>query len=343
MRYKTLLGIGLLMSLWTGVAHAQQFTSGPDPVQYTVSPEAPGPNQPVYISLAGIGSFLGDATISWQENGKTVSSGVGLVNHSVTTGGIGTVTNVTVTIVSSTNGTITHTFNFAPSVVYLVWESNTSAPIFYKGKSLYTPGSPLRVVAVPFVASGKSLVPTSKLSFQWTRNDNLVPEQSGTGKNVFAFSGDQLLGAETVSVDVILSGTKVGHTEITIPASQPMVLLYDRDPLRGELLERALPASFTLHTSEITFQAEPYYFANASVAAGKVQYTWTLNGQEMTGPDSARGLLTLRQTGQGTSAATIGITAQNTDESNYFQTADESLQMTFGQSTSNAISTFLGI
>ncbi len=343
MRYKTFFTIGLAALLWTGVAHAQTFTSGPDPVQYTVVPTTPGPNEHVDLSLQGIGSFLGDATITWKENGKVVNSGVGLTNHSFTTGGVGTITRVNVTIVSATNGTLSHDFTFTPSVVYLTWEADTSVPNFYKGKSLYTSGSQIKVVAVPFVVSGHGLVPASQLSFQWRRNDDLVPEQSGMGKNVFVFNGNQLLGAEQVAVNVFLGTTEVNHTEISIPASNPMVLLYDRDPLRGELLERALPSSASFGANEITLQAEPYYFAHSSVVAGALQYTWTLNGQETTGPDSAKGVLTLRQTGQGTGSATVGINVQNTNDMDFFQTADESIQMTFGQTTRNIISTFLGI
>ena len=332
----------LSLLLCAAPAHAQ-FSSGPAPVQYTANPEVPGPNQEVDMSLQGIGTFLGDATITWKENGVVVNSGIGLTTHSIITGGVGTVTDVNVTIVSTINGTITHDFVFAPSVVYLVWESNTSVPLFYTGKSLYTPGAPLKIVAIPFVVSGKALVPASKLSFQWTRNDNFVPGASGTGKNVFSFNGDQLLGSENVSVDVLLSGVKVGHSSISVQANSPQVILYDNDPLRGEILERALPATFNFSSSQLTLQAEPYFFSNSSVSAGKIQYTWTVNGQETTGPSSAQGILSLRQTGAGTGSATVGVTAQNTDNSAYFQSASQALQLTFGQAAGNALSSFLGL
>ena len=162
-------------------------------------------------------------------------------------------------------------------------------------------------------------------------------------RNVFSFNGDQLLGSENVSVDVLLSGVKVGHSSISVQANSPQVILYDNDPLRGEILERALPATFNFSSSQLTLQAEPYFFSNSSVSAGKIQYTWTVNGQETTGPSSAQGILSLRQTGAGTGSATVGVTAQNTDNSAYFQSASQALQLTFGQSTGNALSSFLGL
>jgi len=340
MLHKTLIAVSMLFLL-TGVAHAQ-FSNAPDPVQYIVSPETPGPNQKVFIEVQGLGSFLGNSTITWQENGRTVSSGVGTRTFSFTTGGVGSVSHIKATISTPREGSMVRDFYFAPSVVYLTWEADTSVPFFYKGKSLYSAGSPLKVVALPFVMSGTSLVPIERLSFQWSRKGDPVPEQSGSGKNVFSFTGDQLQLVEEVSVNVLLQDRKVGYAEIRIPAVEPQVLLYSRDPLRGALTEKALPVNFSLGGNEVTLQAEPYFFSNKAVSAGKLTYSWTLNGRETAGPESAKGLLTLRQTGQGSGEAVIGVEVQNTDDTSFVQVARQALQITFGQS-GNAISNFLGL
>ncbi len=343
MQYKAYITLSLITAfLWAGVAHAQ-FSNAPDPVQYSVSPEIPGPNQKVYIEIKGIGSFLGNSTITWQENGKIISSGLGITSFTLTTAGVGSATRVRVTISSPGESTITHDFNFAPSVVYLTWEADTSTPLFYKGKSLYSAGSQLKVVAIPFVVTGSSLVASNRLSFQWTHNDDKVPNKSGLGKNVLLLSGDQLQSNERVSLEVLYGGQKVGYAEIVVPAVTPQVLLYARNPLRGELLERALPPAFNLNTNEVTLQAEPYFFANRSVSAGNISYSWTINGHDTAGPDSTRGLLTLRQSGQGSGAAVVGITIQNLDDDKMVQSARQALQITFGESTGNSLSTFLGL
>ncbi len=343
MRYKILLSASFLLTvLGTSFAHAQ-FSNAPSPVEYTVSPEAPGPNQKVYIDIKGLGSFVGNSTITWEENGRVVSSGVGITSYIGATAGVGSVMHVKVTISGSGESIITHDFYFAPSVVYLTWEADTSAPLFYMGKSLYSAGSQLKIVAIPFVVSGSSLVGSDRLSFQWTHNDNKAPSQSGLGKNVLVLTGDQLQGSERLALDVIYKGVKVGHAEIAVPAVDPQVLMYDRDPLRGELAERALPATFNLNTNELTLQAEPYFFANKSVSAGKLSYSWTINGQDTLGPDSARGLLTLRQSGQGSGGAVVGVSVQNLDDDKLVQSARQALQITFGDSTGNSISSFLGL
>lgn len=332
-----------LFLLVGGAAHAQSLSSQPDPVQFTLSPETPGPNQLVNIEAAGVGTFLGNATITWQENGKTVLSGVGKNSYSFTTGGIGTQTRIRVVIESASQGVITRDFTFYPSLIHLVWEADTTVPRFYGGKALYSGGSRLRVVAFPLVMSGGALVPSSKLSFQWKQNATPAPQKSGLGANVFSFDGDQLHNAETASVDAYLGTTKVAHGEITIPASAPGIALYYRDALRGELLDAALPESISLGGKELTIQAEPYFFSKSSAQKGALKFSWTLNGQDTTGPDAAQGLLTLRQTGEGAGSAAVGVSVQNTESSKYVQAANAALTLLFGEQSGSSLSSFFGL
>jgi hypothetical protein len=326
-----------------GIAHAQSFDTGNNPVQYIVAPETPGPFAPVNIEVQGVGTFLGNATVTWQENGQTMASGPGISSFAFTTGGIGSVTAIHLIIDSATEGTITQDFVFAPSLVDMVWEANTSVPSMYLGKALYSAGSTVKVVAFPIVAQGTSLVAASKLSYQWSNNQNPVPEASGLGKNTFTFQGSEIEGGESVSVDVYLGGTKVAHGDLAIPAVSPQVILYDNDPLQGEILDQALVGSFNLSSDEVDLKAEPYYFANESLEDGALTYNWTLNGQETSGPDSSQGLLTLRQTGSGAGAAQIGVAVQNTDNDKLVQSASTALTLAFGQTSGSAVSSFFGL
>lgn len=320
--------------------HAQ--TSLPDPVQYTVIPEAPGPNEQVSIEVSGVGTFLGNATITWQKDGKTVEGASGRT-FTFTTGGIGSPTTIRLNINSATQGVISHSFVFNPSVINLVWEADTYTPLLYKGKSLYTAGSSLRIVVFPTVMLGKTLVPTNKLSFQWSRNEQPDPASSGLGKNVFSFYGDQLQNEERVSVDVYSGGTKVGQGRMTIPASKPEVIMYSVDPLRGALLGTAFQSGFALPQTETTLKAEPYFFSNISFARGQITYDWSLGGQQTTGPDAAKGLLTLRQTGSGSGSANISVTAQNNENDKLVQTASIDLNLLFGPQTGSSILNLFGL
>ncbi len=327
--------------LMAGVAHAQS-APGSDPVQYIVAPETPGPNAPVQITVQGVGSFLGDSAVTWSVNGQTMANGTGLSVFNFTTGALGTQSVVRLTISSATQGIITHTFVFTPSVINMLWEADTSVPPLYAGKALYSAGSDLRVIALPTVIISGTKVAATSLSYQWSVADNPMPAASGTGKNILSFTGDQLQDGEDVAVDVYFGSLKVGRGEITIPVSDAQLVLYDKDPLRGVLWDQAVPQGIALNGNELTLQAQPYYFSNASIKNNTLTWSWTLNGAVVTGPTSDQGLLTLRQTGTGQGNATLEVNLQNQDSSKLIQTAKADLQIIFGQAPSG-ISSFFGL
>ena len=314
-----------------------QLNVVPDPVQYLVSPEAPEPGQNVTIIAQGVGGFLGNATITWTKDGKVALTGIGESSFSFTAGALGTQTRVQVRIVSSSQGTITHDFTFLPSLVNLIWEADTTVPPLYRGKSLYSAGSNIKVVAFPTIIVNGVRVASNSLTMQWSLQDEPMTSQSGLGRTSLSFAGDQLQTQEVVGVDVYYGANKVARGETTIPASQPLMLLYAKDPLRGVLYDSALPSAVSLNAKELTIQAAPYFFSNSSLKNRALVYSWTLNDEEVTGPDSAKGILTLRQAGVGQGAAVVGVTLQNNESDKFVQTASAVLQLVFGQSSGTSL------
>ncbi len=333
-------GTAIMLFLFVGgVAHAQ---SVPAPIQYILAPETPGAQETVLIEAQGVGSFLGSANITWSQNGKVVKTGIGERNFSFTTGALGEVTTIRVTIDSS-QGTFVKTFTFNPSRINLVWEAYTSAPPLYLGKPLYSAGSDYKVVALPTVYTGKSRIAASALTYQWFYKGESVPEASGLGRSVLTRTGDQLQPSERVSVEVYYGVNKVGYSELAIPASAPSILLYQRDALRGVLYDFAIPAAISLAGREITVKAEPYNFSTNTLRSGLIPFVWTLNNNETTGPDSARGILTLRQSGSGKGSAVLGVSMQNNNSEQLIQTARTAVQIVFGAEQSNTLFNFIGL
>ena len=324
----------LLFFVTGSAAHAQTL---PEPVQYVVSPEVPGPNQTVVVEVEGIGTFLGDSAISWQKDGKVVQSGAGLRTYSFVTGALGSVTTIRIDIRPSTGGSFVKNLVFRPSVVNLVWEADTSAPPLYGGKPLYSAGSPLKVAAFPTVVINGSRVAESSLSYQWRRGDQALPAQSGLGRNTLSFFGDQLQAQEVVDVDVYFGASLVARGGIVVAAQEPKIVLYERDSLRGVLYDSALPQAIALNAKEITVVAQPYHFDRAATLSGLLQYSWTMGGEEIAGPDSARGVLTLRQTGSGAGSATLEATLQNNAADQLVQSARTVLNILFGGQTSGSL------
>lgn len=308
----------------------------PAPVQYVVYPEIPGPNANVSIEAQGVGDFLGNATITWTLNGKTVQTGTGDVDYNFTTGALGTQTLVGANIDSPTEGSFSQQWTFDPSLVNLIWEADTTAPPFYLGKPLYSAGSPIKVVAFPIVYNGSSRIAQSALTYDWSQDDNPVPNVSGLGRYTFSFTGNSLNSSENVSVDVYYGTQEVATGNITIPASAPQLLIYQLDPLRGLLTDTAFPSTVSLMGQEITLQAQPFYFSSVDQSQNSLAYDWQLDGQETSGPDSASGILTLRQTGEGVGQAQVSVSLQDSNNDNLIQNATAALNLLFGVSSSDS-------
>jgi hypothetical protein len=225
---------------------------------------------------------------------------------------------------------------FAPAEVHLVWEANTSVPPLYRGKALYSVGSEVTVTAFPQVVVNGRTLSSNNLSFQWERNGNAAASQSGKGRSTLTLQGDLLKPGEDIAVDVYFGDVLVARGSVFIPASNPLILLYPRDPLRGVLFDQALPPAISLTSKEITVQAVPYFFSNESFADGSLAYKWTLGGRETSGPDAGQGILTLRQTGEGAGEAVLGVSLQNTDSTKLLQAASANLRILFGADSSGS-------
>lgn len=334
-----LRNIALLALLLGASAAAAQAV--PDPVQYVVYPETPGPRETVTIEVQGVGSFLGSADIRWTRDGATVLQGVGERKLSFTAGALGERTSISVTI-DSDQGRFSRSWSFSPSKINLVWEANTTIPPLYKGKALYSAGSSYKVVAFPSVYSQGARVLSSALDFQWTHRGEPVPEASGRGRASFSRTGDQLQAGEVVGVEVYYGGQKAGRAELLIPVSEPSIVLYQRDALRGVIYEAALPSGISLVGPELTVQAEAYFFAREAKLAGSLPFAWTLNDENTSGPDADRGILTLRQSGSGEGSATLGVSIQNSSPDQFVQTASTLMRIVFGAQQSSVLN-FLGL
>jgi hypothetical protein len=339
--YSTLLRsliLGLALAALPAVASAQAlYSAGPAPVQYTLIPETPGPSTSVTISVAGVGTFVGNSNITWSVDGTTAAQGVGLNKFKFTTGALGHTTTVKVTINSTEYGTITNTWTFNPSLINLVWEAHTTTPPMFMGHALYSKGSRLTVFAFPQVMKNGSRIPDSQLSFQWQLDEQPQPDASGLGRNTFSFQGNQLHTAEEVSVDVYSGSSVVGHADLTIPSTDPQLVMYPRDPLRGILYNSALGGSYTLPGEEVTVHAEPYYFSGTSATGSQYDWKWTLNGNPTSGPDAGKGEMTLRTQGGQKGTAILGVSLQNNAAYTYLQSAENSISLTFGGQTSSSV------
>jgi hypothetical protein len=249
-------------------------------LSFVVSPELPGPGDPVTISVTSYSSNLNAADISWFVNGALVTRGIGATKFSFTNGSTGATTKVDVFIVKAEGGELARSFSFAPADLELTFEAEGYVHPFYKGRTVFTHQSPYRVVAIPrFIGSNGGVIPESQLVYNWRVNDRAVQDQSGYGKSVLRSVGSLVSRPFSVSVEVTdQSGIIKAEASTYIEPYESEVLMYEDNPLYGIMYERAVDGPFELDRQEVALLAVPYFFGINTPKDIDIEYEWRLAG-----------------------------------------------------------------
>jgi len=248
-------------------------------LEVNITPENPAPGDQVTISVANDTYNLAKADITWYVNGAVSQEATGLTTFTTTIGPAGTKTDVQVDIKTIEGTEITKDFPFNLGDVGLVWEANTYVPPWYEGKALFTPQATGRVIALPQIYSGGSIVDPSKLIYTWTDNGSEEPSQSGYGKDIYYFVGNIISGPRTIDVTVTEeSGSMTANGEITINAQEPILRVYQNDPTYGLQYQSAIGSQYNLSVPEVSFEAVPFFYSADSASSPDLTYSWLSNG-----------------------------------------------------------------
>ena len=301
-------------------AHAQLGAT--DPLTISINPDYPRPYQIVTVTPQSSLIDLAASTVTISANGTVVQKGTGGESASVAVGGPGTVTHITVTAVN--NGqTYSQSLDVRPADVALVVEPTSTTHPFYDGGALIGSEGRLRIVAIPDLrtSSGAPISPAN-LVYTWKNGDQILEGSSGIGKSILTATAPIRYRDTTITVTVSSQDSSVvGQASVLISPQDPLIRVYENDPLLGPRYDTALPSTVTLTDSEATYRAVPYFFTSTP------SLTWQVNGTpSQTGPD-----ITVRPSGNGKGTALLGVSASS---GSLGQSANTSLSVTFGQSSS---------
>lgn len=254
---------------------------------------------------------IDSARISWTVDGKALSSGIGLKRAEVTAGEIGTIKTVTASVVTS-EGILSKSVEIRPADLTILWESASYVPAFYKGKALFSHGGSYKVTAFPHLTdrSGKRVDPKA-LVYKWSKNGTAEESASGYGKTSFAsIQSGFVRSGDDISVTVSVPGEDFSFTEsITLSPRNAEILFYEKNPLYGVWLEKALPPVINLDREEIAVEAEPYFFTTNSKLSG-LEYAWSLNDESVFNFDNKSTLILRKIEGEsGTSNIGLNLTS----------------------------------
>lgn len=305
--------IGITVAL---PVHAQQ--AGAEPLTISLSPQYPRPYQTVTVTPRSTLLDLAGSSVTVSANGAVVHKGSGAEQTNIRLGGPGSVTTISVSVVSE-GKTYTKQAVVRPADVSLIIEPSGTAHPFYRGGVSVSSEGRLRIVAIPDIrtAAGARLS-TQSLVYTWRLGDQILEAQSGVGKSTLTATAPVRYRDTTITLTVTSPDSAyVAQASTVVAPSDPLVRIYRNDPLLGPLFDSALTGTLAMDAEEQTFRAVPYFFASPPAL------TWSVNGAASGGEQD----ITLRSTGSGTGSASL--TASAKQPANH-QSADARLGIRFG-------------
>jgi hypothetical protein len=222
-----------------------------------------------------------------------------------------------------------------PSPIDLLIDSDSYVPPYYLGRALPSPGSHIRLVAIPyFKDSNGSKLSSSDIDFTWKQNGRVLGSLSGIGKSSITVPAAILYGTSNIEVDVqSVDGTSYGTALAVLPSIESTLVLYEDDPLLGITYYRALPASVIIPETEMTFAAIPYFAAVQGSNDSRLVYAWTVNGSTIKTDMTNLSEITINAKNS-TGMASIGLSL--TQSNNIFMSPAGSWSVMIGSSAANA-------
>jgi len=288
-------------------------------------PENPAPGENVNITLKSYVNDLDSVLISWSVNGKNVSSGIGQKSFSLNAPSAGGETNVIATT-HLPDGAIDIKTIIRPSAMVLLWQAMDSyVPPFYKGKALPSPDSKVKVVALPEIRSGSSVVNPKNMTYLWKKDYTNSQDGSGYGKNSFTYVNDYLDNSNNIGVTASTTDQKYSSTgSMNIRTTEPKIIFYKKDTKLGTIWDIALTDGHKILGDEV-IEAAPYFISPKDIRIPTLTWDWFINDQTVITPFGNK-LPVQAQTGtSGTSKIKLEI--NNIDK--IFESANKEINVSF--------------
>ncbi|OHA40935.1 MAG: hypothetical protein A3G59_01490 [Candidatus Taylorbacteria bacterium RIFCSPLOWO2_12_FULL_47_20] len=338
MNSRSLTKISLLVSLvaifvvaFTAKTVFAQFSTASQDIELIVAPTYPLPNQNISITVSHFSINLDAAEITWFSGNKEISSGIGQKKISLTAPGLGK--NVTVSVyIRSLNGESANAaVTVSPSEVDMIWEGNSYAHPFYRGKTLYPTFGSVNIIALPRIPNGRGgFFNEKELVYKWEVNGKVIGEKSGFAKN--SITVNDMIFRTPISVKVIitsLNGSAFGQGTVAVPASIPRIFVYENNPLLGILFNKSIGVGITMDDTELNLEAFPFFITSVSRNSEEITYQWSLNGQNLESQSS--GSLTLRKdSANDRGTANVGLRVNNAGRA--YETPSFFTSVMFGKS-----------
>ncbi len=290
-------------------------------------PENPEPGEDVTVQVSSYTINVDGTLITWYENGKRVSSGIGLKSHSMKAPDSGKETTV-VARLETLEDSVDVSVVIRPSVMVILWETSDSyVPPFYKGKALLTADSAVKIVAMPEIGQGSTRVNPKNMVYSWRKDYSNDQEASGYGKNYFIYTSDYLDPSSFIEVSATtVAGDKTSSGGTNIGTYQPKVLFYKVDEALGTLFENALKSGHRIVNKEVVFVA-PYFISPRDLRIPRLDWSWYINDSRIINENIQPNIIPLQVESGVSGMSKLRILIEHRDK--LTQTANGEIQFEF--------------
>lgn len=275
----------------------------------TVTPTYPSAYQKVVLTLSSYSFDVNVATITWSSQGKTLLSGFGQKQLSLTVGNVGQIIPISYKAVTANGDTITGSISLTPQSVDLMYESKESyVPPFYGGKALPGEGANLRVIAFPAIYESGARLSPSGLSYSWYINGEYAERISGAGRQSAIIPMKVLTDSTEIKVMIRSPRGNVAERTITVYPNEALPILYPYDEVLGVDYTKPFMRRMEL-ARDTTVSLEPFYFSSKAGLDATATYAWYLDGLPITPQEKT--LISLRPSGNSFGTKKLSVLLEN--------------------------------
>ncbi len=311
-----------------------------DQISIEQIPKIPKANEFVSIRIVSYLNDLNKAKITWTQDGEVLLSSTGATTNTVQAPASGKTSVVTITIQKENGGITTKRITLSPADVDLIYEAQTYAHPFYKGKRMFTSESLVQITAIPnFVSSNGTQITDTNLVYTWSVNGTVQQTSSGYGKNTLLLKGTLIERPMNITVEVSAVNSPLQATQsLTLRSTQPEVLIYENNPVLGVIYEQAINVPYVLDRFQVDFEAIPYFFDVFTKDDANLTYEWFINQTRITSKQPQENYLLLQNT-QNTEGV-ANISARVTHKQNILQKIQTGLELQFKKVKEKSDETF---
>ncbi|MDA8611259.1 hypothetical protein N9L18_00110 [Candidatus Pacebacteria bacterium] len=274
------------------------------------TPSVPTPGETVEIKIESLSTDLKRATVTWTLNGIVQKQGSGEVNYSFVAPNAGQQATVRINVLKEDGKQLNEEFILAPADIDLIYESETYTPPFYKGRSIYSHQSDVKIVAVPNLVSGGIKSGPENIIYTWEKDGVVLQDLSGLGEDTIVFPGRILSRPFSVTVTAEVTNSNIkAKSSIVITPFNPKLIVYESGPLQGNRFDKPIVSTKDFEGEELWLTAVPYFFSVNEKDSVLLDYTWLENDKLFSDQSAASRVIleNIERASSGRGAITVGV------------------------------------